>query len=130
MSLEDIGLGLPRQLICRGNPVMVETIVWASASDSGLAIEAGRKFPRTDFFRHIAVGTPEPTVGIMDLGWVRLQGLPQERTLITLSYYEKNKSKSFDDFCCSFIRELGRLGFVDLPEAPRDPLGFRPSGRS
>ncbi len=127
MSSPEISFTLPTEAILAGTPIMLDSIVWTVANGIGLSTIAEPGCPNSGEFRQIFVGKNVRFAGGRPLGRVRLQGLPGERTLLRLwAWEEAEDAEEFRSFCNAFLLELARLGFLEVPEVPRESLGFRP----
>lgn len=73
------------------------------------------------------------------IGIVELQQLPNTRVLLSFRYYPfpntpddkmAERHQRFDKFVDLFLRRLVQLGFIELPEPPKGPIGFVPKAGS
>lgn len=117
-------LDFPLELIISGNPTMLETVVWSVADKMRVRTRTDSHAPRTSFFQQVVVlgvsGAPA--------GSLRLQALSEDRTLLALALPPntvEGLTRQFRSFCESLLSELARLGFIEMPDVPKDPLGFR-----
>lgn len=113
----------PLELPIRGNPTMLEAVVWSVAHRMRVRTRIDSQAPRTSSFKQVvllgASGVPA--------GTLRLQALPDNRCLLTLALPPNTVgglTKQFRSFCESLLSELARLGFIEMPDVPNDPLGF------
>jgi hypothetical protein len=65
-----------------------------------------------------------------NVGAIRLQGLPDEKTLITFVKTVRGKltgeeaQKEFEYFCVELIQRLVQLGFLEVRPPPKRKIGF------
>lgn len=128
------------EIIVHGTLSMLGPLLYTIVREQGLAVTRSSGQPdftrgNWDFASYIV---RQPTSDIdsygqpvcKDLGTIRLQGLPDEETLITFLKIAKGKlpeeeaQKEFEHFCVELIQRLEQLGFREVPPTPKRKIGF------
>jgi hypothetical protein len=117
-----------------GTVEMLKPLITRFSQDNGFfayAPQTDISGPNFEQFLIVAkLSDGECRVGIVDL-----QQLPNQRVLIAFRLYPwpeapeqqiAERRQGFDTFTDSFLRRLIQLGFVELPESPKGPIGFVP----
>ena len=113
----------PLEMTVRGTPEMVEAIVIGVAYDMRVPIELDDATPQLRFFRQLGMAPKAQRAG-----FVRLQAIPNDRTLVTLWVDQADDETDvaiFSAFTTALAKQLARLDFVDAAGIPKAPLGFR-----
>ena len=131
---------LPEEIVVRGTLSTLGPILYTIAQEQGLGVIGGGGQPdfirgNWDFASYIIYqpAGSDSMGGLIreNLGTVRLQGLPDERTLITFvktvrgKLPEEEAQKKFEHLCVELIQRLVQLGFLEVPLPPKRKIGFQ-----
>ncbi|MDA8186863.1 MAG: hypothetical protein M0T85_01810 [Dehalococcoidales bacterium] len=109
------------ELILRGDPEMLDAFIWALGEDLGCLSALYKRAPSSAVLRERRF-----KITNREFAAVRLQGLPGANTLLSAWPIDNNPEvHPFAMFAQFLVEDLARLGFVDMPDTPKDPLGFR-----
>lgn len=138
---------LPLEAICQGTSSMVESAV------ASLADTLGLHYVRNDSRWHLNLvqGWIRNPQSDAIIGVIHIQDIPDRRALLRLREPRPEDRdipvrrrptgivsfsvwkigdvpgaiSDLQRFCDALVEELARLGFFELPEIPRDPIGIR-----
>ncbi|MHB1130987.1 MAG: hypothetical protein ACYC4L_01180 [Chloroflexota bacterium] len=122
MSEDEEDLIPPLEVTVRGILPMAESLIIGVTYDLKIPVDLDDSITQTKFIAQYALGSREQRIG-----FVRLQSLPDERTLVTLWYDDPHSDedlRSFTAFSGFLVRQFGRLGFLDPAGVVKSPLGF------
>lgn len=117
----------PMELVLRGSVGMTESIILGVAYDMRIPLQGDETMPQTDHLRQFGIAPLAQRAG-----YVRLQSLPGDRTLVTLWPDEPGNDTDiavFSAFTSALAKQLARLDFYDLPGVEKTALGFRHAER-
>lgn len=104
---------------------MLESLMVNALSFYGVGCEEERGSLKTDCFREFQLEYRKPMSGIL-----QLQAVPNENTLVRFWVFDKELEVLFESFFTYLVQEWAKLGFIDVPDIPKEPIGFRTPVRS
>jgi hypothetical protein len=125
--VQDGQLVPPLEMVVRGTVAMVEAIAHGVAHDMRIPLQVDESIAQLDTLRQYGI-----LPGAQRAGYLRLQLLPGDRTLVTLWIDEPGDEGDkvvFTAFTNALARQLARLDFFEAPGVPKAPIGFRHAER-
>jgi len=133
-ALGDIKRQREYELVVEGTVGMLKPLLCHFASEEGLSPKPSSGRPDFTYgdwdFASFRIERQDAEGKWHSLGTVHLQGLPNQKTLVTFIRTACGKlpperyQEEFINFCNKFIVRLEELGFVEKPPPPKRPLGF------